>query len=190
MKTITKIALKSSERSDAEQIGTEKALPLAVNPAEVRHAAVDMPHLVEAAFNLFVAADYLRGQFDSVCTKHGISHTQYNVLRILQRAYPEGHSRCEIIDRLVERAPDTTRLIDRLEQQGYVERIRSLEDRRLSIARITHKGLNILDEITPCFESVWQELTCKVSRAESLMLAEICEKIYAGGYCKEVRIEM
>lgn len=180
--------MKSSANN--ERIGTETALPLATSRQELRHAAGDTTHLVEAAFNLFVAADYVRGKFDSVCTEHGISHTQYNVLRILQRAYPEGHSRCEIIERLVERAPDTTRLIDRLEQQGYVERIRSLEDRRLSIARITHKGLNILDEITPCFESVWQELLCKISRAESLMLAEICEKIYAGGSCKEIRIEM
>jgi DNA-binding MarR family transcriptional regulator len=146
--------------------------------------------LVEAALHLFVAADYLRSQFDNVCNEHGISHTQYNVLRILKAAYPNGHPRCEIIERMVERAPDTTRLIDRLEQQGFVERVRSVEDRRLSIARITQKGLIVLEEITPCFESIWNELACKLSRAESLMLSEICEKIHAGGYCKEVRIDM
>ena len=146
--------------------------------------------LVEAALNLFVAADYLRTQFDVICTRHGISHTQYNVLRILKSAYPNGHPRCEIMERMVERAPDTTRLLDRLEQQGYVERVRSENDRRLSIARITSQGLVVLDEITPCFESIWQELSSKISRAESMMLSEICEKIYVGGYCKEVRIDM
>jgi MarR family transcriptional regulator, 2-MHQ and catechol-resistance regulon repressor len=146
--------------------------------------------LVEAALNLFVAADYLRTQFDGVCMRHGISHTQYNVLRILKNAYPNGHPRCEIMERMVERAPDTTRLLDRLEQQGYVERVRSQNDRRLSIARITSQGLMVLDEITPCFESIWQELSSKISRAESMMLSEICEKIYVGGYCKEVRIDM
>jgi DNA-binding MarR family transcriptional regulator len=148
------------------------------------------PVLLEAALHLFVAADYLRSQLDNVCNGHGISHTQYNVLRILKSAYPNGHPRCEIIERMVERAPDTTRLIDRLEQQGFVERVRSVQDRRLSIACITQKGLLVLDEITPCFESIWKELSCKLSRAESLMLSEICEKIYSGTYCKEVRIDM
>lgn len=151
---------------------------------------VQVNALVETALHLFVAADYVRSQFDSICNTHGISHTQYNVLRILKNAYPNGHPRCEIIERMIERAPDTTRLLDRLEQQGFVERIRSEEDRRLSIARITQKGLIVIDEIAPCFESIWQELSCKISRAEGLMLAEICEKIYSGGYCKEVRIEM
>jgi DNA-binding MarR family transcriptional regulator len=80
--------------------------------------------------------------------------------------------------------------LDRVEQQGYVERVRSENDRRLSIARITSQGLLVIDEITPCFESIWQELSSKISRAESMMLSEICEKIYVGGYCKEVRIDM
>jgi DNA-binding MarR family transcriptional regulator len=165
---------------------TLQAMPLEERPS----APVHTQTLIEAALNLFVAADYLRTQFDSVCSGHGISHTQYNVLRILKHAYPNGYPRCEIMERMVERAPDTTRLIDRLEQQGYVERARSEEDRRLSIARITQKGLFVLEEITPSFESIWKELSCKISRAESLMLAEICEKIYAGSYCKEVHIEM
>lgn len=139
--------------------------------------------------SLFVAADAVRQRFDKVCSDFGITHTQYNILRILRSAYPSGFPRCEIMVRMIERAPDTTRLIDRLEQQELVERIRSVEDKRLSIARITQKGLILLDEATPQFHAVWDEISCKMSRAESMMLAEICSKLSAGK-CKEIRIDM
>ncbi len=144
---------------------------------------------VEAVVNLFVAADYLRQRFDKVCAESGITHTQYNILRILKGAYPSGHPRCEIMVRMIERAPDTTRLLDRLEQQGLIERIRSQEDKRLSIARITPKGLDVLNATAPRFNAVWDEISCKMSRAESMMLAEICEKLSEGN-CKEIRMDM
>jgi DNA-binding MarR family transcriptional regulator len=149
-----------------------------------------MEHItVEAIVNLFVAADYLRQRFDKVCAENGITHTQYNNLRILKGAYPDGHPRCEIMVRMIERAPDTTRLLDRLEQQELVERVRSEHDKRLSIARITQKGLILLEEATPRFNAVWDEISCKMSRAESMMLVEICAKL-ADGNCKELRIDM
>jgi DNA-binding MarR family transcriptional regulator len=143
----------------------------------------------EAVMNLFIAADYLRQRFDKVCAESSITRTQYNILRILKGAYPGGHPRCEIMVRMIERAPDTTRLLDRLEQQGLVERVRSEEDRRLSIACITAKGLDVLNDTTPRFNAVWDEIACKMSRAESMMLAEICTKL-ADGNCKEIRIDM
>lgn len=155
----------------------------------IRSSAQTENVTVEAIVNLFVATDYLRQRFDKVCAENGITHTQYNILRILKGAYPGGHPRCEIMVRMIERAPDTTRLLDRLEQQGLVERIRSEHDKRLSIARITPKGLDLLNNATPRFNAVWDEISCKLSRAESMMLAEICEKL-SDGNCKEVRIDM
>lgn len=143
----------------------------------------------EAVMSLFVAADTVRQRFDKVCAEYGITHTQYNILRILKSAYPGGYPRCEIMVRMIERAPDTTRLLDRLEQQDLVERVRSAEDKRLSIARITQKGLVLLDEAIPRFHAVWDDISCKMSRAESMMLTEICSKLSAGN-CKEIRIDM
>ena len=81
--------------------------------------------LHEAVLNLLVAAGHVRERMDRVCAEHGITHGQYNVLRILRGAHPDGHPRGEIAARLIERAPDVTRLVDRLERHGYVERARS-----------------------------------------------------------------
>ncbi|MCS6808776.1 MAG: MarR family transcriptional regulator, partial [Bacteroidota bacterium] len=82
-------------------------------------------HTIEAVTHLLVAADALRQRFDKVCGEYGITYTQYSILRILEKAYPNGYPRCEIMMRMIERAPDTTRLLDRLEHQGLVERVRS-----------------------------------------------------------------
>src|SRR5438874_9294707 len=89
----------------------------------------------EAVLNVLVAASHARDQFDRTYGEHGVSHGQYNVLRILRGVHPEGYPRCEIARRMIERAPDLTRLIDRLERRGLVERARSEEERRDSIAR-------------------------------------------------------
>lgn len=74
----------------------------------------------------------------------GITPTQYNVLRILRGAGTSGLCRNEIRDRLVAQVPDVTRLLDRLESSGLIERSRSTTDRRLVSTQITEAGLALL----------------------------------------------
>lgn len=133
----------------------------------------------EAILNLMVAADHVRSRFDRVCSDFRLTHGQYNVLRILRGVYPEGHPRCEIAARMLEKAPDVTRLVDRLEAQGLVERDRSGEDRRLSLTRITKKGLSLLEEMDSTFEQVGRYFSERVSRRDCRELTRICEGIYA-----------
>jgi DNA-binding MarR family transcriptional regulator len=133
----------------------------------------------EALLNLLVAADHLRNASQAVCEEQGITRGQFNVLRILKGVYPEGHPRCEIAVRMVERAPDITRLVDRLEKEGLVERSRAAEDRRLSVTRITKKGLQLLERISPHFELLSQELMRRLSAQEAKTLSALCERIYA-----------
>ena len=78
---------------------------------------------------------------------HGITATQYNVLRILRGAGADGLSRTDIRCRLVAQVPDVTRLIDRLEEAGLVERNRDGADRRVVTTRITREGLAMLDAL-------------------------------------------
>lgn len=104
----------------------------------------------EAAFvGLLVVAERLGLQLEAVCERHGITHTQYNLLRILRGAPPEGHPRYEIANRLISPAPDVTRLLDRLDRQGLIERGWAPHNRRLSIARITEKGRALLAAVDP-----------------------------------------
>src|ERR1700736_4042378 len=137
----------------------------------------------EALLNLLVAADHLRARTERLCSEFGISASQYNVLRILRGVHPAGHPRCEIARRMIERAPDVTRLIDRLEKRGWVERDRSERDRRLSISRITAAGLELLDAIGPRFEQVQRELEGRLQRQDCRELSRICEEIYGGDGC-------
>jgi DNA-binding MarR family transcriptional regulator len=132
----------------------------------------------EAMLNLMVAADHLRGRLDRVCAEFGVTHGQYNVLRILRGVHPEGHPRCEISARMLEKAPDVTRLVDRLEAQGLVERTRSEEDRRLSITRITPRGLRLLERMAPAVEGVARYFAERVSRRDARELSRVCEGLY------------
>jgi DNA-binding MarR family transcriptional regulator len=132
----------------------------------------------EAMLNLIVAADMFRGQMDRLLTAYEITSGQYNVLRILRGAGCEGHPRCEIAARMVERAPDITRLIDRLEKQNLVIRERSDEDRRQSVTKITEKGLELLNRLDPELSEFINQTSRKMSTAEWIALTSLCEKIY------------
>ena len=135
---------------------------------------------VEAMLNLLVAADHVRAAIERVAAKFGITHSQYNVLRILRGAGTEGLPRCEIAARMLERAPDVTRLLDRLEKQELVLRERSAEDKRHSLARISVKGLQMLEEIEPEIAAETDLFGERLSFAECVALTSICEKIYDG----------
>lgn len=132
----------------------------------------------EAMLNLIIAASHLRDMADRICAQYRITHGQYNVLRILRGAHPQGHSRCEIAQRLLERAPDVTRLIDRLEQQELVERGKSEEDRRLSVNRITREGIKLLDRMQPAMDELHKYFADRVSLKDRRELSRICEGIY------------
>ena len=132
----------------------------------------------EAVLNLLVAAGHVRAQLDRVCTQHHVTHGQYNVLRILRGAHPEGYPRCDIIERMLEAAPDVTRLIDRLIKVGLVERRRSPEDRRLSVAFITEKGLELLNEMEPDIMAVATDLGSSLSTEDCSRLSDLCEAVY------------
>ena len=130
----------------------------------------------KAMVTLLVTAGHLARALEEVCAAHGITHDQYNVLRILRGAHPEGHPRYAIAERLIDRSPDVTRLLDRLEREGLVGRSRSDEDRRLSISHITDRGITLLKEIDPRILEVHERFTAHFNRDEMHQLATLCEK--------------
>lgn len=112
-----------------------------------------------------------------VCDAYGITPDQYNVLRILRGARPEGHPRYEIAERLISRAPDVTRMLDRLERQGLIERVRSAEDRRLSLSRITDAGLDLLDQVDPEVLAVHEHFGAPLTVDELRELTRLCDAV-------------
>ncbi|MGB5847606.1 MAG: MarR family transcriptional regulator [Ignavibacteriaceae bacterium] len=133
----------------------------------------------EAFLNILVCSNHIKSRIEVVCLKQGITHAQFNVLRILNGKYPEGYPRGDIINRMVEPAPDVTRLIDRLIKQGLVVRFTSDEDRRLSLTKITKKGRNVLKKIKPKIESLFKIVSDKLNKTERKQLSVLLEKIYS-----------
>lgn len=106
----------------------------------------------EALIGILVAAERLRRNVTLVVEPYGVSYQQYNVLRILRGAQPDPLATLEIGSRMIETTPGVTRLLDRLEEKGWVERKRCTEDRRQVHCRITPAGLDLLAELDPLVE--------------------------------------
>jgi DNA-binding MarR family transcriptional regulator len=96
---------------------------------------------------LLTAADRLTQDADRLMKAHGLTGTQYNVLRILRGAEPHGLPCKGISDRMISRDPDMTRLLDRMEKRGMISRERQKDDRRVVKTRITNQGLEILRKL-------------------------------------------
>lgn len=103
----------------------------------------------EAALNIERTSSLIRADFEQVFKPHGITATQYNVLRILRGADDKGLCRNDVRDRLLNRMPDATRLLDRMEKAGLISRSREQEDRRLVATRLTKKGRQLVDDLDP-----------------------------------------
>ena len=108
----------------------------------------------EAYLSIQRTAAVLEHAFEAALRPSGITATQYNVLRILRGAEPEGLCRNEIGERLVRRVPDVTRLLDRLERMGLIARARGARDRRYVTTRITTAGLKVLDELEGVIDDI------------------------------------
>jgi len=101
----------------------------------------------EAFVALLRTADQLQGRAAEMFKPHGLSPTQYNALRILRGAGPEGLACSEVGERMINRDPDVTRLLNRLERRGLIQRSRGQKDRRVIKTRITQAGLDLLKSL-------------------------------------------
>src|SRR6202165_4101141 len=101
----------------------------------------------EAYLALLRTADALQTQVEARLKEFGLTGTQYNALRILRGAGAEGLPCSEIGERMITRDPDITRLLDRLQKRGLVERSRGKQDRRVIYGKITPAGSKLLREM-------------------------------------------
>lgn len=101
----------------------------------------------EVFLNLWRTYDRLRIQEDELFGRFDLTPQQYNVLRLLRAAHPEAIPTLTLAARLVSRAPDITRMLDKLEERGLVARDRLAANRRVVEIGITADGIKLLNEI-------------------------------------------
>jgi DNA-binding MarR family transcriptional regulator len=121
----------------------------------------------EALLGILRTAAVIDHHLGEALKPYKITTTQYNVLRILRGAGRNGMCGREVAERLVSRVPDVSRLLDRTEELGLISRERDSADRRHVTARITDKGLALLDQVTPELEAVERQ---RLGRLEPAVL--------------------
>jgi MarR family transcriptional regulator, organic hydroperoxide resistance regulator len=135
------------------------------------------PSAAQAAFvSLLSTTDTVRTFFETICAPFEITGQQYNVLRILRGAAPEGLPTLTIAERMIERTPGITRLIDRLEAKGLVGREVSQNDRRFVYCRITTKGLDLLKLLDEPVEKANHQAFRGLTKAELEQLTALLLK--------------
>ena len=133
----------------------------------------------EPVIALMRTADAVRRYFAPVLERRGITTQQFNVLRILRGAGPEGLPTLEIADRMVERTPGVTRLLDRMEEKGWVRRERCPEDRRQVLCYATPKGLELLRTLDQPVDDAELALVQCLSDRQRTQLLRALERLRA-----------
>jgi DNA-binding MarR family transcriptional regulator len=109
-----------------------------------------------------------------------LTSTQYNVLRILRGAGLEGLPCHNVGERLINRDPDVTRLLDRMEKRGLVARSRQVKDRRVITVQITNDGLQLLKQFDKPVEAMHREQFKNLSQSQIKTLIELLDKVLSG----------
>ena len=111
----------------------------------------------DAYLSILSTAEVLQRQVVELLKRSDLSLPQYNVLRILRGAGAAGLACGEVGSRLIRHDPDITRLVDRLEKRGLLERTRDARDRRVVLGRITPKGLALLAELDDPLDALHEQ---------------------------------
>jgi DNA-binding MarR family transcriptional regulator len=130
----------------------------------------------EAALSVLRTNDQLMICFTRLFRKHGLTPSQYNILRIL-RGEAKPLPILEIASRTITVVPGITGLIDRLEQAGFVNRLRCEKDRRVIHVALTDRGIATLAALDEPLRALHQKLLGHLSQVEMKELIRLLEKV-------------
>jgi DNA-binding MarR family transcriptional regulator len=136
----------------------------------------------EATIGLLRTADAVKRSLAQVIEPHGITPQQYNVLRILRGAGPDGLPTLTIGERMIEQTPGVTRLVDRLERKELVARTPCPKDRRRVFCRITPKGLDLLKELDDPINRWDAQAVSVLPPSELDSLINLLDRVRASNY--------
>ncbi len=134
----------------------------------------------EALLNIRRTSGYVEHVTQQMFKDQGLTDSQYNVLRILRGAGPEGLRCTDIGERMITRDPDITRLLARLQRRGFVGRHRDTRDRRVVHIRISAAGRAVLQELDPVVEASAISVLGHLSRERLALLIDLMEEVRGG----------
>lgn len=130
-----------------------------------------------AMVNVRYTSNFFAATQNQFMAQYGLSMPQYNILRILRGA-KKSISVNSVKDRMVEKSPNTTRLMDKLFDKGLIERERCNNDRRIVFVQISKQGLDLLSEIDVAFSSHESNMMpTTLTDAEADMLSDLLDKL-------------
>ena len=128
---------------------------------------------VKALINVLYTASWINGYQNHFFQPFGISPQQYNILRILRGSNKPLRVQT-IKNRMIERSPNATRLMDKLCEKELIQRLPCKEDRRVVFIEITQKGLDLLTEISDDFN---EEMLKNISEEDGKLLNQLLDKL-------------
>ena len=134
----------------------------------------------EVFLNLQRTANTLAQQIAELLRAHDLTPAQYNVLRILRGAGGDGLTASDIAGRMISRDPDVTRLVDRLEKRGLVERWRCSEDRRVVWTRLSQAGRELIDPLDVPLDALHRRLLSHMPPEKLQTLISLLEEARDG----------
>lgn len=129
----------------------------------------------KAIVNLRYTSNFIGNIQNNYMANFDLSMAQFNILRILRGANG-AISVNQVKDRMIERSPNTTRLMDKLIDKGLMERVRCEEDRRVVYVSITNAGLSLLSQIDVDQETKL-DFTGNISEEEAEILSQLLDKL-------------
>jgi len=133
----------------------------------------------EAVVGLLRTADVARQQLTEALAPRGLTLQQYNVLRILRGAGEQGLPTLDIAERMIERAPGITRLLDRLEAKGLVRRVRCPEDRRQVLCWPTPDALDLLASLDDLTDRTDRAIVANLRNQDLIELIRLLDRVRA-----------
>lgn len=127
--------------------------------------------------NIRYTSNWMANQQNAYMSKFDLTMPQFNILRILRGAKENSPISVNTVkERMIEKSPNTTRLMDKLIDKGLMERVRCESDRRIVYVMITDKGLDLLSEMDLSFETN-NLLAAKLTDEEAEVLSGLLDKL-------------
>jgi DNA-binding MarR family transcriptional regulator len=130
----------------------------------------------KAGLNILYTAWWLKTVTSKELKKFGVTHEQFNVLRILKGKYPEQMCVRDVASRMIEKSSNVPRIIDRLELKKLVMRSTSLVDKRETVITLTDDGIAILTKCNAKVNILFDDLFA-INNEEALTLNVLLEKV-------------